>query len=906
MTAKGGKIRLCGGELRVRFPWSKERFDVVRKVRDAKYDKEAKEWRIPIALAPILLRSKLFDPAAISYEFTRDDFDTEYGKCEAGIGEARAALAANPFSVSEEHLSKLDLDVIFRFAPSGHAVHAAPKFRSRAKKLLKEMPGVQYTRKERSFIFPAHLLHDFVKRLRDKKLTFGIEELLGKRLSETGALRAQIAAGKYRANADELRECLLVPYVETHNGSFRLCAWSTEQLSVCFPGLKQFSEKKARAMSMSEEQLLDLLHRTAQSGLRVWQVRDVEEGLQGFRKRLSAKISVKDEAVEDSELFMLKPEIAFVRWKDGEGAVYLGPGVFESEVSEKEKEVLKRGTCLKGVAEEGDTLICIRDSKLLTVYELLKAAFETRRKKALESRSFQELLEDLKRRAALLKEREAFQKMRNVTDILGDSGLETRLYPHQRVAVKWILERPAGILGDDMGLGKTLSVLAAFGELKRRGECDFLLVACPNSLVRNWIREAWQWTQNIHLHYLPSAKRDREAFLKNIEKGSAELDGLVLNYETLRLESVCPKIQAICRRHKVFLCIDESQRVKNPRSITFKALNSVAALCGRRVLLSGTPVPKDISDIWAQMRIADGGERFGTRFYDWLQSVAELGNKWSDFAVKRFIPEAVEETILRVQEVLLRRKKEDVVSLPPKIFNYRDIELGGEQKKRYEEVCEELLLRVTSVEGDSFYKSIESILEEYLRAVQIASNPRLVDPEWKGDPAKFVELDEIVREIVEERGEKIVVWTNYRKNIEELVARYAHLGTAAFSGDVPVKERAEIISRFQDAMDRSLQVLVAIPAAGGVGITLTAAQTAVYVDRTWNAEHWLQSIDRIHRIGQQATVNIVVLNASKVDELIGFNLRRKEKNQERLLSGAVSTDSALYPGREELLGALKK
>ncbi len=906
MTAKGGKIRLCGDELRVRFPWSRERFDAVRKVRNAKYDKEAKEWRIPIALAPILLRSRLFDPAVISYEFTRDDFDTAYEKCESGIGEARAALAGNPFSVSEEHLGKLDLDLIFRFSPGGHAVLASPKFRSRAKKLLKETPGVQYARKERAFIFPAHLLGTFVRRLRDKKLSFGIEESLGKRLSETGALRAQIAASKYRANAEELKECMLVPYVETHDGSFRLSGWSTEHLSVCFPALRQFSEKKARAMCMSEEHLLEVLHRAAQSGLRIWQAKDVEEKLQGCRKRLSAKILVNDEAPDDSELFMLKPETAFVRWKNGNGAVYLAPGVFEDEVVEKEKEILNKGTCLRSVADEGDALVCIRDSHLLTVYELLKAAFEARGKKPLESRSFQELLGDLKKRAVLLEEREEFHRMRNVTGILSDSDLEGRLYPHQRVAVKWIIERPSGVLGDDMGLGKTLSVLAAFGELKRRGECGFLLVACPNSLVRNWTREAGQWTRDIRLHHLPSSKRDRDAFLTGIETGSAGLDGLVLNYETLRLESVFPKLQSVCRKRKVFLCVDESQRVKNPRSITFKALNSVAALCSRRVLLSGTPVPKDISDIWAQMRIADGGERFGMKFYDWLQSVAELGNKWSDFAVRRFFPDAVEETILRVQEVLLRRKKEDVVSLPPKIFSYRDIELSGEQKKRYEEVCDELLLRVTSVEGDSFFKSIESILEEYLRAVQIASNPRLVDPEWKGDPAKFVELDEIVREIVEERGEKIVVWTNYRKNVEELAARYAHLGTAPFSGDVPVKDRAEIISKFQDTGDRSLQILVAIPAAGGVGITLTAAQTAVYIDRTWNAEHWLQSIDRVHRIGQEGTVNIVVLNASKVDELIGFNLRRKEKNQERLLAGAISADASLYPAREELLSALKK
>lgn len=209
-----------------------------------------------------------------------------------------------------------------------------------------------------------------------------------------------------------------------------------------------------------------------------------------------------------------------------------------------------------------------------------------------------------------------------------------------------------------------------------------------------------------------------------------------------------------------------------------------------------------------------------------------------------------------------------------------------------------------TLSGELSEKTIESILEEYLRAVQVASNPRLVDPEWKGDPAKFVELDEIVEDIVRERGEKLVIWTNYLGNIRELVERYKEYGARPFSGEVSTSDRAATIEEFQSTNKDSPRILVAIPAAGGVGITLTAAQTAVYIDRTWNAEHWLQSIDRIHRIGQRGAVRIIVLNASKVDELIGFNLRRKELQMEKLLSAGESFALPLLPTREELVEAL--
>ena len=251
--------------------------------------------------------------------------------------------------------------------------------------------------------------------------------------------------------------------------------------------------------------------------------------------------------------------------------------------------------------------------------------------------------------------------------------------------------------------------------------------------------------------------------------------------------------------------------------------------------------------------------------------------------------------------MLLRRRKEEVVALPEKTFAVRDVMLSGDQLKRYEEIRKELLLRITSAEGQAFTRQIESILEEYLRAVQIASNPRLVDENWKGEPAKFLELDEIVRELVDEQGRKIVIWTNYRQNVHELVDRYSDYAAAGFSGEVSQAERMAVIDDFQSQASDSCKVLVAIPAAGGVGITLTAAQTAVYIDKTWNAEHWMQSIDRLHRIGQKGSVTIVSLHACKVDEYISNNLAKKQKMQAQLLGEGKPDHRMLTPTREELL-----
>jgi SNF2 family DNA or RNA helicase len=439
---------------------------------------------------------------------------------------------------------------------------------------------------------------------------------------------------------------------------------------------------------------------------------------------------------------------------------------------------------------------------------------------------------------------------------------------------------PYAFLGDDMGLGKTLSVLSYYSALRATKEFKLLLVVCPNSLARNWAREAKMWFPGLRVSVLAGDKGEKAWMLRMLTQGAADADLLIVNYEGVRLEYVTPELEKLVTSRRTLLCLDESQRVKNPSAKTFKAISQLAPCCDRRVLLSGTPTPKDVSDLWAQMRILDGGERFGRSYYKWLSRVAELGTEYSQYAVKKFHDAEVAESIHRAHEIMLRRRKERVVNLPPKTFSIREIELTGSQAERYNEIREGLMLRMRSLSGEQFVREITNILEEYLRAVQVSSNPRLIDPEWKGEPAKFLELDEIVREIVHEQGQKIVVWTNYLGNRESTVRAFQE-------SDKP-------------------KILVAVPAAGGVGITLTAAQTAVYVDKTWNAEHWMQSVDRIHRIGQRGTVNVISLLGCKVDEIIHWNLRRKEQGQARVLGDYETPGDNLKLGisREELLDAL--
>jgi SNF2 family DNA or RNA helicase len=902
-----GSVIHRGDELLVQFKYSKKRFDAIKKFKSAVFNKGTRKWHLPLSALVELEASPHFDPAEIIYELDRSEIELKLQDLDERRTAAERRTAKNPFSVSDEDLKLINVDIVFKLKDD--SLRAIPRYRSRIKRHLEQIPGVHYIKKERAFFMPTIELNAFIKFLLDKKYTFAVTQEAGKRLSRTAGLRAAVLRSLKPLSGSELRDSCLVPFIDVRyeQGShyYVLLGWTTDQLRDCFPDLKSFAEKKKRAGSMTDLQLIELLYRVKQTATRIWLAAPVIRQLEQQKDSFRMEIERNPVGFPDNFLSLVNLDCAWITVGEKSGGLLVKNECYQKCLTGLDQKLLSSASQGAYTHSDETSFLEVRDSRLLQFYGAVNKQDWAAQKRIPASRSFLELVHDLEERENKLKRTKYYHSLQDISVNLDNKSLEKLLYPHQRVAVAWLLENRLGMLGDDMGLGKTLSVLAAFDELRTRGIVDFLLIVCPNSLVRNWLRECQQWTPHLNLKDFPGTKKKRQNCIRDLLiSGAKGIDGLVLNYESLRLDYVYPGVQKICSGKNTFLCLDESQRVKNPQSKTFAALNEVTTACKRRVLLSGTPTPRDITDIWGQVMILDRGKRFGTNYYRWLSTVAELGNKWSEFAVKKFIPERVEETICRVHEILLRRKKEDVIDLPEKVFNFLDVELKGDQKKRYEEIRKELLLRVTSVEGDVFLREIDSILEEYLRAVQIASNPRLIDPNWKGEPAKFLELDQIVSEIVRDQDKKLVIWTNYRANVAELVDRYHELGAAPFTGEVKTDERFEIIEDFQSKDSGSLKILVAIPAAGGVGITLTAAKTAIYIDKTWNAEHWLQSIDRIHRIGQTGTVNIVSLNASKVDELIGYNLWRKHKAQEQLLRTAKLSERDLLPSREELLGAL--
>lgn len=845
MNGFNGAVSRSGNELVVAFAFTPRRYKAIRQIKGARYHPSSKTWRVPLTAISELEKSFELSPKKLRYEIDRESVSREVVESDRQVLEARNTLKSNPYAVPQSIINAAKPEVSI-FLSKGSIIATSEK-----KKLFKDF---HFVKSEKGYFIPTTDLSKLVSEIKKQRVIFAVEQSLGQTLTKGAGLRSELLSSPALRSTENMIKASLFPCLVEQDGIVSLKGVPQDLFKLFLPRIRSQSLRKEKLESLSIETVLEVIYESLRSNIKLWLSSEVEARIysskkpileDGFQDFLAVHPAV------DSVSFWLKEPVSLVASSEGSGFV-----------SDDTREIV-RGALFEV------------KSKQLLVFEQKTESIRS---------------EEIKRKQLLSK-----------TDCLGlmkNKELEQRLFPHQRIAVQWLLSSDYGLLGDDMGLGKTVSVLSAFSEWEQ--EKKFLLVVSPASLVQNWRREVGVWAPNFRFELLPSQKKDRLKYLKDLVRyGSDHISGLIVGLEELRLDYVFPLIKEIVASRESALCVDESQRVKNYQSKGFLALSTITPECRKRWLLSGTPIPNSIADIWTQSKLLDDGERLGKSFLPWLKSVAELGNEWSAVAVRRYLPAEVEKTIKLLSPIILRRKKEDVVDLPPKIFHTRDLKLSGEQKSRYDEVRKDLVLRVQSLSGDEFFRQITNILEQYLRCVQIASNPRLIDENFKGEPIKFLELDSIIDEVVRERGEKIVVWTNYRGNITELAERYKDLNAKGFSGETSPKDRESIIREFQS--DEGCKVLVAIPAAGGVGITLTKAQTAVYVDKTWNAEHWLQSVDRLHRIGQKGTVNIITLHASKVDSLISKNLAAKEDTLKQLMDGSFEERLRL---REEFVSAL--
>lgn len=435
------------------------------------------------------------------------------------------------------------------------------------------------------------------------------------------------------------------------------------------------------------------------------------------------------------------------------------------------------------------------------------------------------------------------------------------------VAAMTLPDSPGLCLFDEQGAGKTVSTIFAFDVLAARDEVDSCLIIAPKSMIPEWERDIRTFKGDLYT--VSTAAGSRQEKLAAIATGT---DVLVTNFETA--VSMEAELRARLRRSdgRALLVIDESFFVKNLDAKRTRALCRLREWCRRAYVLSGTPAPNSVHDIVQQHNIVDFGMAFGGT------SIPE--DSAGALAMIR--------RILQDRGLFLRSLKADALpDLPSKTFQRVTVPLQPQQEQAYREALNDFIVDLRQMDDHQFGRQIASVMARRMALLQICSNPTTLVPGYDETPAKLLALDSLLDELVRVRGEKVVVWSFFTASVDAIFTRYAELRPLRYDGQVQdVDLRREAVRLFQE--DDEHMLFVGNPAAAGAGLTLHRARYAVYESLSNQAAHYLQSIDRIHRRGQERPVEYLLLLCDRSIEVTEYDrLGRKERAAQDLLGDRV-------------------
>lgn len=447
--------------------------------------------------------------------------------------------------------------------------------------------------------------------------------------------------------------------------------------------------------------------------------------------------------------------------------------------------------------------------------------------------------------------------------------LKTSLKRHQREGLRWMQSHwidgsPGALLADDMGLGKTLLVLAFLAWLKEEIAAGMtqkkpILVVAPVGLLKNWEAEHT-------LHMLPPGigeiipvygqrlKQLKRSKANELESGESVLDReqlqqadwILTSYETLRDYQISFGLIPFS-----VVVFDEAQKIKTPGTLMTEAAKAVNA--DFTITMTGTPVENRLADLWCIVDTAQPGV---------LGDLKSFSN--------RYEKDPTEEIILGLKNkiwhtandemrpgLMLRRMKEEALdSLPEKHLHTIERRMPPLQADAYASI-------VSKAQNNEDVMILETL--HHLRSISLHpfisdASGALSDEEYIASSARLSATVDVLDEI-QHKGEKALIFLESldmqgSSELPLILKKRYHLPhlPLVINGSIAAIERQKRVDRFQ--VGDGFDIMILSPRAGGVGLTLTAANHVIHLSRWWNPAVEDQSTDRVYRIGQTRPVHV--------------------------------------------------
>tara|TARA_R100000008_G_scaffold86389_1_gene79280 strand:+ start:119 stop:2077 length:1959 start_codon:yes stop_codon:yes gene_type:complete len=460
---------------------------------------------------------------------------------------------------------------------------------------------------------------------------------------------------------------------------------------------------------------------------------------------------------------------------------------------------------------------------------------------------------------------EAVKKLKKRLKGVFPKGLE--LYPFQYVGVAFAeLAEGRCLIGDEMGIGKTIQAIA-FSALHHKPP---FIVVCPSNVKYSWYNELRKWLPDKTVHVVNSGKEDIPMS-----------DFIIINYELVLESKQLPKLLSLI---PIGVIIDESHYLKNSKAQRTKATLELAQMCDYVLCLSGTAISSRPVEFFNTLNLLSPDQfpnewKFKMRYCDaW-----DNGFGW-DFSGASHTKELNE----RIRDFTIRRLKSEVLpELPPKTRTFLPVSKHHVNRTEYEQA---MLDWNEQYEG---YMNFGGMPKGFVLNM-------LTDLRHQCGLMKVDFAASWIEDYRQSTGKPIVVYCHHRDVLDNLKHALQEKGlhTAVISGDVPADERGRIVTAFQE---EHIPVLICNTVAAKEGITLTAADTVLFIEREWVPSHEEQAEDRVYRIGQESdSVHAIYLSCiGTIDEHFDRIVEQKRSVVKSVLDG-----SSTEMGRQTLLNDL--
>ena len=475
---------------------------------------------------------------------------------------------------------------------------------------------------------------------------------------------------------------------------------------------------------------------------------------------------------------------------------------------------------------------------------------------------------------------------------------KTEPFQHQRDVFEESADKEYWAYFLEPGLGKSKLLIDNIAYLYMKGEIEGAVVSTVKAMTPTFSLVEFPTHTPDDVNYLSFRYDAAKVNLKSFKTEWVEflkfkgLKVFIINTEG----AMSPNLTRMMREfyavvgNRYLMGIDESSQIKTHTAKRSKAIVKFSRAAKYRRIMTGTPVTNGPLEIFGQaMALGPTLELLGHKsFYSFRGYFADMekktfGNRSFNVVTGYKNTKELTDTMGSWSSII---RKEDALDLPDKIYSKVVVEMTKKQKAMYEKLRQEAIIELESI-GDEI--EVTNILTMVVKLHQIVCGQLKYQDDFGAEKYETIENNRIqtLMDLLELEEGNVIIWAHFRQSLYDIIhavqEKYGVESVIPYYGSVSQKSREEAVSRFQDQNDPA-RFFIGNPQSAGMGLTLTAADLAIYYSNSYSLEQRIQSEDRHHRIGQTRVARYIdLVTPDTIDEKVLSALRSKKSLADRIV-----------------------